>query len=175
MDIGKTGATGWILLAFMLGVLATDLLGSTLASAEYSAVDYGQNPIVSQAGTVPAGTYTSVVTAPTTQDIVFSDVSLMPYTDDGDCLRFQSVELRLQSGQVVGSYEVTNSFLTCYYDCDGAAGNVVQQHLRGGIRVPAGETLEIEVSETSRTNGRGYCSASSNSGVRYTLSGYFAR
>ena len=175
MNVEKSGMLGWFLLLFVLGALSTNLFGSRSASAEYSSVNYGQNPVVSHAGTVPMSTSATVVTSPSTQDIVFTDVSLMPFTNDGDCLYFQEVELRLLNGTVVGSYEVTNSFLTCYYDCDGAAGTVVQQHLSSGIRVPAGESLEIEVSMTSRINGRGNCSNSSSSGVRYTLSGYMAR
>ena len=142
---------------------------------KHPSVNYGQNPVVSHAGTVQMNTTVTAVTSPTSQDTVFTDISLMPFTNDGDCLYFQEVELRLLSGTTVGSYEVTNSFLTCYYDCDGAAGNVVQQHLGSGIRVPAGESLEIEVTMTSRINGRGNCSNSSNSGIRYTLSGYLAR
>ena len=175
MNVEKSGMLGWFLFLFVLGASSANLFGSRNASAEYSSVNYGQNPVVSHAGTVQMGTSETVVTPPSNQDIVFTDISLMPYTDDGDCLYFQEVELRLLSGTVVGSYEVTNSFLTCYYDCDGAAGTVVQQHLDSGIRVPAGDSLEIEVSMTSRINGRGNCSNGSNSGIRYTLSGYLAR
>ena len=175
MNMEKSGMLGWVLLTFVLGALSTNLFSSRNASAEYSSVNYGQNPIVSHAGTVSMGSSSTVVTASSTQDLIFNDISLMPFTDDGDCLYFQEVELRLLNGTVVGSYEVTNSFLTCYYDCNGASGNVVQQHLGSGIRVPAGESLEIEVSMTSRINGRGHCSTSSNGGIRYTLSGYQAR
>lgn len=175
MNVDKTGMLGWFLLLFVLGALSTNIFSSRRASAEYSSVNYGQNPVVSHAGTVQMSTSETVVTSPSTQDIIFTDISLMPFTNDGDCLYFQEVELRLLSGTVVGSYEVTNSFLTCYYDCDGAAGTVVQQHLNSGIRIPAGESLEIEVAMTSRTNGRGNCSTNPTSGIRYTLSGYLAR
>lgn len=175
MDVVKTNFLGWFLLVFVIGALSTNLFVSRQASADYSAINYGQNPVLSQAGTVQMGNATNVVSAPSDQDIVFTDISLMPYTNDGDCLYFQAVELRLLSGAVVGSYEVTNSFLTCYYDCSGASGNVVQQHLGSGIRIPAGDGLEIAVTETSRINGRGNCSSSPTNGVRYTLSGYYAR
>ena len=175
MNVGKMSMIGFCILVFILGAFTTEIFGSRLASANYSSINYGQNPIVSHAGSIQMGSTASVVTAPSNQDIIFTDISLMPYTNDADCLYFQAVELKLQSGTVVASYEVTNSFLTCYYDCNGAAGTVVQQQLGSGIRIPAGESLEIDVSETSRINGRGNCSSHQVTGIRYTVSGYLAR
>jgi hypothetical protein len=157
-------------------------LGFSLASSQAvgypsSAVSFGQSPVVAAGGTVlHAGTQT--VFAATDQDIVLTDLSL---TSSGQsmCKRIHHTTLSLVStGETVAEFQ-TNSAGAHYHSSGGyqsSTAQAVQLSYGSGIRISAGDSLEMSVVETGRF-GYSECSSSegSSQGVRFAASGYYAQ
>jgi hypothetical protein len=149
---------------FQLGLIATLAvgLGFSLSSSEAigypagAAVSMGANPVWSVGGAVGDGSHV-VITAPADQDLVVSDVFFGP--ECINCtLRFS---LAVPDG-TLASYRYRNQY---YFYGPGERGfsyrmdEPVEQSLRSGLRVPAGDSLTLTVDGT----------------VDYTLSGYYAQ
>ncbi len=136
---------------FQLGLVATLAigLGFSLASTQAigypagSAISTGSNPVWSIGGSPGA---TETLTAPSDQDMVITDVHLA--NTDGNWLRVHMHH----SGTSVAAFT-----------SDGTTDRT-KASLRSGIRVPAGETLNMSF--------EGYYGLSS---ARYTISGYYAQ
>lgn len=157
-------------------------LGFSLASSQAvgypaAAVSLGQSPVVAAGGTVlKDGTQT--VFSPIDQDIVLTDLSL---TSSGQpmCKRMHKTTLTLTStGEVVGEFQ-TNSAGGLYHSSGGYASSSAQpvvMKYASGIRVAAGDSLEMSVSETGSFGYTG-CSDPEgfSQGVRFAASGYYAQ
>ena len=76
-------------------------------------------------------------------------------------------------GTVLGQFETTNSALA-YGQNGSTSGTSIQMSLNSGLRIPAGEQLQIIVVE-SATAGNSYCGGATSYGVRYMISGYYAQ
>ena len=166
---------------FQLGLIATLAvgLGFSLSSSEAvgyptgPTVSFGANPVVSVGGSVRSGASAGIITAPATQDLILNDVVLASYTI-GSCKMSHRAYLTID-GAVVGDFEISSAFGgQGYNDSTTDGGSMVSQSLNAGIRVPAGQVLRVEVSETWRYSRYGECGATLG-GIRYMLSGYYAQ
>ena len=170
---------------FQLGLIATLAvgLGFSLSSSDAvgypagAAVSMGTNPVFAVGGSI-AGAYsptvTSILTAPTDQAIVITDVHLQSYTTD-TCRRAHWSILEISSGGQVAHFETTSAYgETGYYEPSNSDGSLVNQSFGSGILVPAGQTLQIQ-SNQSWQYARSGCGPVANGGVRYTVSGYHAQ
>lgn len=112
-------------------------------------VSTGANPIVNAAGQLSSPAWVTVMTAPTGQDIVLTDLVFSAnHSGAGE------PELRLAStAQTVGRYFI---FGGSYY-----GGGPAHFSLQTGIRIPAGDSLELNINTTNYVN--------------YSLSGYYAQ
>ena len=112
-------------------------------------VSTGSNPIVNVAGQLSSSAWVSVLTAPEDQDIVVTDLVFSAnHSGAGE------PELRLASTtQTVGRYFI---FGGSYH-----GGGPAHFSLQTGIRVPAGDSLELNINTTNYVN--------------YSLSGYYAQ
>jgi hypothetical protein len=136
---------------FQLGLVSALAmgLGFSLSSSDAvgypaaSAISMGTNPVWSMGG-VPSPTET--ITAPPDQDMVITDVHWS--NSDAQWLR---LEMSLSGVGVAGFVSDGNNDRTSV-------------SLRSGIRVPAGQTLNM--------NFDGYYGLSTS---KYTISGYYAR
>ena len=158
---------------FQLGLIAALAmgLGFTLSSSPAvgypagAAVSLGSNPLWSVGGGIDSGTTTTVLTAPADQDWVVSDVIISPDIADLVCDAVLRVRMVLGSGQEVGRFALV-------IDSYGANTNQlnvldrVDAHYTGGIIVPAGDHLDIEVS----TRVEGY--TCNDESLAYALAGY---
>ena len=159
---------------FQIGLIAAlscalGLALSTSPAIGYPAgpsVSYGSNPIVSSGGLVYASESTTAITAPADQDVILTDV-LLSSNSDSACLRSHQTALTLSSGIVVGKFVTSSSWARQHYDWDSSPGLSVNHTYGSGIRVPAGETLSLSVTQHW---AEGSCSGSH--GVSYSVSGY---
>ena len=141
---------------FQLGLVATlaHALGIYLSSTPaegYPAgpvVSKGSNPIINSGGSVSVDGWFEVIRATSDHDLVVTDVVL-----SADVSGAGTPRLRLDSGEDVGQVFV---FGGSYH-----SGGAVHLNLQTGIRVPAGQALEMETG-TSNT-------------IRYLFSGYLAQ
>ncbi len=164
---------------FQLGLMAVLAigLGYTLSSSQavgYPAgavVSAGANPIVSVGGEVRHASSTDLLTAPSDQDIILTDLVLTSWSDM-DCKRSHQSRLILSSGTVVGEFETNSGNAMRYYDYDSDSGLSISHSFSSGLRVPAGETLSLEVNQTGNF---GSCDSGGGYGVRYAVSGYQAQ
>ena len=77
------------------------------------------------------------------------------------------------SGSVLGQFETTSGGVA--YQMNGSSsGSIIQMSMVSGLRIPAGEELQIVVAQ-SATAGNSYCGSSTSYGVRYMISGYYAQ
>jgi len=159
---------------FQLGLIAAlscalGLALSTSPAIGYPAgpsVSYGLNPVVSSGGLVYATESATVVTAPADQDVIVTDVLLSSNTD-ANCIRSHQSTLTLSSGTVVGIFDTSSSWAQKYYDWDSSPGMSVNHTFGSGIRVPAGQSLNLAISQSW---SQGSCSGTY--GVAYSISGY---
>ena len=164
---------------FQLGLMATLAvsLGYTLASSQAigypagPAVSTGTNPVVSAGGLVLHESDSTVLTAPSDQDIIVTDLVLTSYSDL-TCKRTHHSSLSLSSGEVVATFETNSPWAIRYYDYNSDGGDAISHSFASGLRIPAGQSLNLAVSQS---NNYGSCSSSSSFGVRYTVSGYQAQ
>ena len=143
---------------FQLGLIATLAVGLGFSMASSDAVGYpsgavslGSNPTWSVGGVATSGT-ASIIVAPADQELVVTDVVLthgcMP------CTRHTQLEVDAVTVASFRYYQVKD-----YYDDALQSPHPIQHSFRSGIRVPAGQSLDIVV----------------NDNVDYTISGYYAR
>ena len=132
-----------------------------------SVVSAGTNPVAAYGGEVLGTTSATVMTASADQDFVITDVNLMPRFDSTGCRAMVGVTIALDTGgspiaQYQLSWEVnvnTTSINT---------PSTVDSHLNSGLRVPAGTSVLITLSDR-------YVWGCGAWGVTYTLSGYHAQ
>jgi hypothetical protein len=164
---------------FQLGLIATLAmgLGFTLSSPPASgypagaAVSYGANPLVSAGGSIVNGGSEVVVTAPSDQALVLTDLLLTSYSDM-PCKRVHRTVMESSSGAVMGEFETSSAYAIKYYDYDSSAGQMVSHRFSSGLSVPAGESVTLTVTQTGSYGG---CDSSSSYGVRYSVSGYYTQ
>jgi hypothetical protein len=112
-------------------------------------VSTGSNPIVNAAGRLTDPGFVSIVTAPADQDVVITDLVF-----SADHSGAGEPELRLAStGTVVGRYFI---FGGSYH-----GGGPAHFALQTGIKIPAGDSLELNIHTTNDVN--------------YAISGYYAQ
>ena len=164
---------------FQLGLMATLAigLGYTLASSQAigypggAAISTGTNPVVSFGGQVTHSSDNTVLTAPSDQDVIVTDVILSSYSDIS-CKRSHHSSLSLSSGDIVATFETNSPWAYRHYDYDSDNGQSVNHSFASGLRIPAGESLSLAVTQTGNYGG---CSSSSSYGGRHTVSGYQAQ
>lgn len=112
-------------------------------------VSTGSNPIVNVAGRLTDPGFVSVITAPADQDIVITDLIF-----SADISGAGEPELRLAS---------THATVARYWVFGGSyhSGGPNHYALQTGIRIPAGDSLELNINTTNDIN--------------YTMSGYYAQ
>ena len=131
-------------------------------------ISYGQNPLVSIGGTAYDEENKLILTAPSAQDLIIKDVILTSYSN-ARCRRNHKSELILGSGGILGQYETSSSV---YNGTHGnSTGLSIQHAFSSGLRVPAGDTLYLTVSETGYYGDN--CNNSTTYGVRYMVSGSY--
>jgi len=112
-------------------------------------VSTGTNPIVNVAGQLSSVAWVAVLSAPPTQDIVVTDL-VFSANDSG----VGEPQLRLASSlDTVGRYFIVGG---SYH-----GGGASHFSLQTGIRIPAGDSLELNINTTNYVN--------------YSLSGYYAQ
>jgi hypothetical protein len=112
-------------------------------------VSTGSNPIVNAAGQLSDHGFVSIMTAPADQDVVITDLVF-----SADHSGAGEPELRLAStGKVVGRYFI---FGGSYH-----GGGPTHIALQTGIKIPAGDSLELDINTTNDVN--------------YAISGYYAQ
>jgi len=165
---------------FQLGLMATLAvgLGFSLSSSQAigypagAAVSTGTNPVVSAGGSAYVGAGERVLlTAPSDQDLVLTDVVLASFSD-ASCKRSHQSALTLDSGDIVAHFETNSPFTQHYSDYESSSGLSVQHQFGAGLVVPTGQSVTIEVSQT---DSFGSCGTDSSFGVRYAISGYYAQ
>ena len=120
------------------------LLYSMLAHSTPN-VSYAQNPSVSIGGTAYGGETKILLTAPSNQDILIQDLILTSYSNV-KCRRNHKSELILSSGPILGQFETSSSV---YNGTHGnSTGLSIQHSFSGGLRIPAGESISIMVTDT---------------------------
>jgi hypothetical protein len=165
---------------FQLGLIATLAvgLGFSLASSEAvgypagAAVSMGTNPIVSNGGALNDGSSTPLFTAPIDQDLIITDIILTSHSNM-ECKRAHRTELSVVSGGVLAHFMTSSTTSRQYYDYDSSSGGSVQHTFGSGLRVLAGETVNMAVFQAA-TQGSG-CGSPGSYGVHYAISGYYAR
>ena len=146
------------------------LFFSSLLSYSTPNISYGQNPSVSIGGTAYDGELKLLLTAPSTQDIVIQDLILTSYSNPR-CRRNHKSELILTSGSIIGQFETSSSV---YNGTHGnSTGLSVQHSFSGGLRIPAGDSISIAVSQSGSYGDN--CTSSISYGVRYMVSGIYTQ
>jgi hypothetical protein len=103
-------------------------------------VSTGTNPIVNVAGQLTSAVWVAVLSAPATQDIVVTDL-VFSANDSGA----GEPQLRLASSHdTVGRYFI---FGGSYH-----GGGASHFSLQTGIRIPAGDSLELNINTTNQVN-----------------------
>ena len=162
---------------FQLGLIATLAigLGFSLASSQavgYSsvgAVSLGSNPVFSQGGVIAdvRGTTTEVLTAPTDQTMLITDLALGFGSESRSCDGELSVSLSDSSGTALAEYVVVRpEFGNNYASHSGALTTVT---LNSGIPLAPNETLQVA------TNLLNQDCTPTRYQLRYTVSGYYAQ
>ncbi len=166
---------------FQLG-LTTALsigLGATLTIALSSrdaigypaaAISLGSNPAVAAGGSMSMPTSgaatATLLTAPADQDVILTDLSISGTSDWTSCSERWPVTLTTSGGVTVGEYTAGIGSTNDY-----SFPKELELHLLTGIRVPAGESLELS---TYRDAWGGSCSWSRVATVRWGISAYHA-
>ena len=165
-------------LAAGLGALSVVALQSPAAVAYPSTgvVSLGSNPVVS-GGTSLAipmdgdAFSTGFITAPAGQDLVVTDLILQPGTDAMTCMEQWDAQVKLGTDTLAQVRLVTPFYYT--------QGHVTNTHhgekiaLESGIRIPAGQSADLNVLSLYR--GGAYCYTSRNASVAVTWSGFLSQ
>ena len=161
---------------FQLGLIAILAagLGFSLASSEAvgypagSAVSLGTNPVVSVGGTISRTGSATVLTAPSSQDIVVNDIALDFEVTDTTCLATVVATFTVDStGEVLAKRAMSMNWWANGYSGQGQRTDIA---MNSGLRIPAGDAMTLTMS-TSLWDS---CSSSSNDLV-YTLAGHYAQ
>ncbi len=164
----------WLTTALSLSLGAT--LTMVLTSQEaigYPAgtVSTGVNPVVTGGGSMDMPTSgdatATLVTAPEDQDVIITDLAISGTSDTSSCSERWPVSLRTSTGTNLGEYTAGIGSSNDY-----SFPGELQLHLLSGIRVPAGESLELS---THRNEWGGSCSWSRTATFRWAISGYQAQ
>mgnify|MGYP003325556244 CR=1 FL=1 len=146
-------------------------LGYALTSADAvgypsaAAISSGVNPVVSTGGSIGGDSTVSLLVAPDDQDLIVTDYAFDPDIADQTCVSIIRLKFQLAgSGMVLGQRSMTTHF----WGTSRWEQSSIDTRLASGLRVPAGETLNL-VAESRYVDG---CSAR---GVAYSLSGYLAQ
>jgi len=149
-------------------------LGATLTSSNAvgypasAAISLGTNPVWSTGGGMESGSSTTVVVAPSDQDLVLTDVVMSPELGDMTCELIMRAQLSLDSGEELARYTLTLDSYSA-----SASGSMtirgVDSHYISGMRIPAGQGLILQAT----TIGEGYSCSSEQ--ITYGLSGYSAQ
>jgi len=140
---------------FQLGLIATLAIGLGFSLSSSDAVGYpsgvavslGTNPVWSTGGTPIEGSV--VVATATDGDLVITDIDITGATSNSFHATFM-----LADGTVIADYSMT----------DAHSNGGLQRAYESGIRVPQGDSLTLD-----------FDSYYSESGFRYTLTGYTAQ
>ena len=133
-------------------------------------VSYGQNPSVSIGGTAYGGENKILLTAPSNQEILIQDLILTSYSNV-KCRRNHKSELILSNGSILGQFETSSSV---YNGTHGnSTGLSIQHSFSSGLRIPAGDSISILVTDTGWYGDN--CGSSSSYGVRYMISGIYTQ
>ena len=160
------------LLALGLGSTCTLLFYQSAGANSFQSVGYGQNPVVAIGGTAYDGETKNLLTAPSTHDLIITDIALTS-TGNGMCIRSHKSDIMASGGTVLGQFETTTSAIA--YGLNGStSGTSIQMSLGSGLRIPAGEQLQLIVQQSAAA-GNSYCGGSTSYGVRYMFSGHYAQ
>lgn len=164
--------------AIGLGACLMALISQPNANANLPmmGMGYAQNPVTSIGGTAYDGENKLLLTAPSNFDIVITDV-ILTSTTNSTCNRSHKSEFILGSGAVLGQFETNASGVIVDNGTWGSSspGTDIQHAFASGVRIPAGDTISLMVTETSNYYYNGSCAASTGHGVRYMVSGYFVK
>ena len=165
-------------LATGLGAISVVALQSPAAIAYPTAgtISSGTNPVISGGSSLVVPFYGStsssgLITAPDDQDLVVTDLILQPGTDRMSCIEQWDSRITLD-GVTLAQLRLVTPF---YY----TQGHVTNTHhgdqiaLVSGLRIPAGQTAELEVQRAHHDGG--YCYDSRIASVAVTWSGYLAQ
>ena len=141
---------------FQLGLICTLSIGLGMALSSSPAIGYpsgpvvsrGSSPIVNAGGRLSDPGWVSVMTAPSEYDLVVTDIVF-----SSDNSGAGNPDLRLSSGESVGQFYV--------YGGSYNGGGVVHLDLKTGIRIAAGQSLELNSNTTNN--------------IAYAFSGYLAQ
>ena len=148
-------------------------LGYSIASKDAigypagSAVSYGANPVVSTGGSITPGGTATLFEAPADHDIVVTDMAFDVEFTDQTCISMTRLSFTLAGSSTVLA---RRSVVTAFWGSDHWQTYNVNTAMDSGVRVPAGETLQV-AAESRYVDG---CSDSSR-GLAYTVSGYLAQ
>lgn len=147
----------------LLGVaailFAIAAISSTLPKAQAyptPSVSFDANPVVSIGGTI-SGTTTTVLTAPSDQMIVVTDVWLT--MNQNNCT--SKVTLNTSSGSTLAEAKLHSYRYSFGGGISNSHPTSIQHNFSSGLPIPVNESLEVTES--------GSCS------VSFTISGYFAQ
>ena len=159
-------------LALLLGGCITYIAINQKADASLPSpsISFGQNPVVSAGGSVTSTQSVLVLSAPSDQDLIVTDINLTSYSTMS-CKRNHHTQLVLASGATLGAFETHSAISRGSYS--SSAGLSVQQSLNSGLRIPAGDSLYITTDETGYDGAS--CGTYTNYGVRYMISGYHSQ
>ena len=143
---------------FQLGLIATLAVGLGFALASSDAVGYpagaavslGTNPVWSGGGQIASGVALSIVSAPSDQDVVLTDLLVQMNTSADTSAWFT---LDLDDGTRLGQYKVWTY---------ANRGGPLEHTFASGIRVPAGRSLFFTNCHCGET-------------VNYIAAGYYAQ
>jgi hypothetical protein len=159
------------LLSLGLGISISS--GSAIGYPSTGAVSLGANPVFSVGGAIYHASDDIVVTAPIDQDLVVTDAVLTSSTDTR-CKRAHRTTLTLSSGATVGRIQGNSPVYDAYGNgTTSDPGSAGTYHFESGIRIPAGESLTMAVSQ--RWQYGADCDSATAYGVYYLFSGYEAQ
>ena len=135
---------------------------------------YGQNPLTSIGGTAYDGENKLLMTAPSNYDLIITDV-ILTSTTNVLCNRTHKSEFILGSGSVLGQFETSSTGMVVDNGSWGTSndGGKIQHSFASGLRVPAGDSISLMITETTSYTYSGSCATSTSHGVRYMVSGYY--
>ena len=144
------------------------------ANLPIMSMGYGQNPLTSIGGTAYDGENKFLMTAPSNFDLIITDV-ILTSTTNVLCNRTHKSEFILGSGPILGQFETSSTGMVVDNGTWGASsdGGTIQHAFTSGLRVPAGDSLSLMITETSNYTYNGSCATSASHGVRYMVSGYY--
>jgi len=159
-------------LSIGLGVTLTLALSSRDAVGyPTAAISTGSNPVISSGGTLglPADdTVTATLAnAPADQDLIITDIVFSGTSNYSSCSERWPVTLTTSGGDVVGQYTTGIGSSNDY-----SFPKTLALHLLSGIRVPAGESLELAI---YRDAWGGSCSSTRTATTRWGLTGYLSQ